>query len=94
MKKFNAHADELQAFVESYRKRKLDTLNDAIVFQEGRVEDVMANIDDQLDELDSNEVNIGSLEENDADVITCMHHIVAGPFTGSTESAQRRQYQP
>ena len=84
MKKFNAHADELQAFVESYRKRKLDTLNDAIVFQEGRVGDVMANIDDQLDELDSNEVNIGSLEENDADVITCMHHIVADLYKSTS----------
>ena len=76
LKKFNAHIDELKAFFDSYRKRKLEMINDATVFQEGRVEDVMASIDDQLDELDSNDYNIASLEENDADVITCMHQIV------------------
>ena len=40
-------------------------MNDAIAFQEGRVEDVMASIEDQLEELDSNDFNIASLEEND-----------------------------
>ena len=76
LKKFNVHVEDLQNFFENYKKRQFETVNDAIAFQEGRIEDVMANIEDQLEELDSNDFNISSLEENDQDVITCMHHIV------------------
>ena len=32
VKKFNAHADEVQNFFDSYKKRQSDILNDAIVF--------------------------------------------------------------
>ena len=40
-------------------------LNEAIAFQEARIEDVMASIEDLIEELDSNDFNIASLEEND-----------------------------
>ena len=71
-RKIGAHTDELQKFLDSYKKRQNEVVNDAVAFQEGRIQDVLTSIEDQLENLDSNEMSIASLEDTDGDVVPFM----------------------
>lgn len=76
LKRVSQHTEELQRSFESYKRRHAEMVNDAIKSQDVRIEDVLAGIDEHLEQLDSNEFNVASLEENDGSVIAFMHNIV------------------
>ena len=43
-KRFQSHIESLQRFFEDFRKQQSEILNEALVFQEARTEDVVAEI--------------------------------------------------
>ena len=57
-------------------------MNDALVFQEGRVEDVMAEVDEQLEKLDSDSSNLSSLEYHEDNVLVFMNDIIDDLYKG------------
>lgn len=85
--KFANHVDALQAYFDDYKRRQSEILNDAIVFQEGRVEDVIAEVDEQLEKLDSDSSNLSSLEYHEDNVLVFMNDIIDDLYTGMKKFA-------
>ena len=52
-KKFSSHIEALRNYFDDYRKRHSEMLNEALLFQEARTEDVISEIDESLEKLDS-----------------------------------------
>ena len=45
-KKYSAHIQALEAFFEDYKRRESEVLNEALVFQENRIEDVTVELNE------------------------------------------------
>ena len=80
--KFANHVDQLKAYFDDYKKRQSEILNDALVFQEGRVEDVIAEVDEHLEKLDIFNSNLSSLEYHEDNVLISMNDIIEDLYKG------------
>ena len=52
-KKFSIHIETLKKYFDDYRKRHSEMLNEALVFQADRTEEVLSEIGESLETLDS-----------------------------------------
>ena len=52
-KKFSLHIEALKKYFDDYRKRHSEMLNEALVFQADRTDEVLAEIGESLEKLDS-----------------------------------------
>ena len=75
-KRFQAHVENLRLYFEDFRKRQSEVLNEALLFQEARTEDVIAEINEQLEKLDSSSANLNSLEYHEDSVLVFMNDII------------------
>jgi len=57
-------------------------LNEALLFQEARTEDVISEIDESLEKLDSDSSNLTSLEYHEDNVLVFMNDIVDDLYKG------------
>ena len=66
----------MSAFFEDYKRRESEVLNDAMVFQENRIEDVLSELSEQLQKLNSYNLNLSSLDQYDEGVMIVMSDII------------------
>jgi len=52
-KKFSTHIETLKKYFDDYRKRHSEMLNEALVFQADRTNEVLSEISESLEKLDS-----------------------------------------
>ena len=52
-------------FFEDYRERQEEIVNEAVVLQESRVDDVCGELDEYMQKLESDGQSIGSIEHHD-----------------------------
>ena len=81
-KRFQSHIESLRLYFEDFRKQQSEILNEALVFQEARTEDVVADIQEQLEKLDSQSSNLNSLEYHEESVLITMNDIIDDLYTG------------
>ena len=69
-------------YFDDYRKRSSEILNEALMFQETRTDDALAEIEDALEKLDSDSSNLTSLGYHEQNVIVFMNDIVDDLYRG------------
>ena len=68
--------DELMDFFEDYRARQEEIVNEAVVLQESRVDDVCGELDEYMSKLEGDGQSIGSIEHHDDQVLVFMNGII------------------
>ena len=63
-------------FFEDYKERQEEIVNEAVVLQESRVDDVCGELDEYMSKLESDSSNLGSIEYHEDQVIVFMNDIV------------------
>ena len=63
-------------FFEDYRDRQEEIVNEAIVLQETRIDDVCGELDEYMSKLENDNTNLGSIEYHDDQVIVFMNDII------------------
>ena len=63
-------------FFEDYRDRQEEIVNEAVVLQESRVDDVCGELDEYMSKLENDNTNLGSIEYHDDQVIVFMNDII------------------
>ena len=63
-------------YFEDYKERQEEIVNEAIVLQESRVDDVCCELDEYMSKLDNDNSNLGSMEFHDDQVIVFMNDII------------------
>jgi len=63
-------------FFEDYKERQEEIVNEAVVLQEGRVDDVCGELDEYMAKLENDSTNLNSIEYHDDQVIVFMNDIV------------------
>jgi hypothetical protein len=81
-KRFNSHMEALRLYFEDFRQRQSEILNEALFFQEARTEDVVSELNEQLEKLDSQNSNLKSLEYHEDNVLVFMNDIIEDLYTG------------
>ena len=75
-RKFSKHIDTIRSYFDDYKKRQCEMLNEALIQQEGRVNDCTQELERQMQKLENDGANLSTIEDNEDNVLACMNEMV------------------